>query len=358
MAAKKTTKKAPAKKTVKKSTKPMRNPNAAANAAANKRRFGKLPVTTASEAHNSSVVKIASGLTEVDHTLGGGLTVGEASEWFGPEGHGKTACAMKYIEAVQRQGGVTALLDFERSLDPTQWPGVDMDQLLWAAPGYMEEGFKVVRQMLDTLADDPPEGPSLIVWDTVAMAKAKCEVEADEEDATMAGQARVMSRQLNAKMLNRLHEARAHLLFINQVRDTMNAMAFAEKEHTPGGRTLKHVATQRLKVKRIRTVKEGDRKVGMRVQVTGVKMRHSPPFRQGNFLIRFDCGPDAAWSALDSLKERKLVRRAGPVFKPSDALSDALSGTVDSFKPDEWPGIYCQSDVQSAVKQAIRGAME
>ena len=40
------------------------------------------------------------------------------------------------------------------------------------------------------------------------------------------------------------------LIFINQVRDKMNAMMFGEKTDTPGGRKLKHACSLRIQVAR------------------------------------------------------------------------------------------------------------
>jgi predicted ATP-dependent serine protease len=67
-----------------------------------------------------------------DHALGGGLPQGQFVELFGPAGSGKSTVAYMLAAAVQRSGGVVALVDLDGDYDP-EWVakcGVNLNELL------------------------------------------------------------------------------------------------------------------------------------------------------------------------------------------------------------------------------------
>ncbi len=73
------------------------------------------------------------GLTALDHLLGGGLPIGAICEIFGPECSGRTSIALSLLAQVTRQGSACAWIDVADALDPESAAasGVDLRRLLW-----------------------------------------------------------------------------------------------------------------------------------------------------------------------------------------------------------------------------------
>ena len=92
------------------------------------------PLTTRERAEPH---RIASGVTELDELLQGGLPIGVITELAGPSGSGRTTMALACMAAVARAGNVCAWIDVADALDPESVAanGVDLARLLWVRCG-------------------------------------------------------------------------------------------------------------------------------------------------------------------------------------------------------------------------------
>jgi recombination protein RecA len=143
-----------------------------------------------------------------------GLPIGRSMELFGKQASCKTAI-IEYMSArVSAAGGRVLYLDYERAMDPKHLKGygADFSRIERAKLDSMEDGWNVIYVFLKALPKEGP--PNLIVWDTVAAAPTKDELEGKNG---MAHQARVMSVHTRI-FRGRLMRSNCAAVFVNQVR--------------------------------------------------------------------------------------------------------------------------------------------
>jgi len=252
---------------------------------------------------------LSTGALSLDLALGGGgLPRGRVVELFGPESGGKTTLALHVAAAAQREGGVAAVIDAEHALDPS-WVkrcGVKLEGLLVSQPDTGEQAMQIAEMLVRSNAVD------CIVVDSVAALVPKAELEGDMGQPHVGLQARLMSQALR-KLTGVISKSRCVLIFINQLRVKIGVM-FGNPETTPGGRALKFYSSIRIDIRRVTTIREGDRAVGNHVRAKVVKNKVSAPFKTAEFDIMFDSGISAEGDLLDLATADGVVEKTGAWF--------------------------------------------
>src|SRR5579872_291591 len=249
---------------------------------------------------------IPTGALSIDAALGvGGMPRGRVVEIYGPESGGKTTLTLHIIAEAQKMGGQAAFIDAEHALDPiyARKLGVDVDNLLVSQPDNGEQALEIAQTLIRSNSVD------IIVVDSVAALVPKAELDGEMGDSHMGLQARLMSQALR-KLTGTVSKSRTCLIFINQIREKIGVM-FGNPETTTGGRALKFYASIRLDIRRIQSIKEGDRVVGSRTRGKVVKNKVAAPFREAEFDILYGEGISLETDLLDLGVTHNVVEKSG-----------------------------------------------
>ena len=204
--------------------------------------------TIGSKHANLNIKRWSTGIEDLDNIIGGGMPEGRVVEIFGPESSGKTTLLYHLcgLHNLCLDIPIEGTFDAERAKVFGNHP----KQMLIYRAKYGEDAFnkttKFARAGIPLIGIDSV--PSMVPKEDIEKVEKAVNHDSIEEQR-IGGVARLMNKYL--PLIEEVIEVTGTtLIFVNQVRDKMNALMFGEKTDTPGGRKLKHSASLRIQVAR------------------------------------------------------------------------------------------------------------
>ena len=256
------------------------------------------------------------GIEDLDNIIGGGMPEGRVVEIFGPESSGKTTLLYHLcgLHQLCLDIPVEGTFDAERAKVFGNRP----KQMLIYRAKYGEDAFNKTIQF--SKAGIPLIGidsvPSLVPKDDAEKVLKSADKDSIEEQR-IGGTARLLNKYLPT-IEEIIEVTGTTLIFVNQVRDKMNAMMFGEKTDTPGGRKLKHSCSLRIQVARRAWIEIPNKdpknsakteKVGMIMKCKVVKSKVCNPMGECEIPLFFDRG-FVSFDDVAKIRKELMTKRA------------------------------------------------
>jgi recombination protein RecA len=250
---------------------------------------------------------VSTGAVTLDKALGvGGLPRGRITEIYGVEAAGKTTLALSVIMNVQKQGGTAAIIDVEHALDLAYAKaiGVDITKLYICQPDTGEQAFAIAESLVRG-------GFDCVVIDSVAMLVTEAEIKGQMNEMQVGSQARLVGKALR-KLMAPINKADTIFILINQIRAQIGGY---NPETTPGGRSIKYMASVRIDLRRDSQIKDKEQVYGIKVLARVVKNKVAPPAKQAMFDIYFGKGIDRVGTVIDAAVDEGVIVRSGAWYR-------------------------------------------
>ena len=250
----------------------------------------------------------------------GGYGYGTFVELNGLQGSGKSLLAAHVLAETQKQGGLAVLYDTEKAvskLDFYESFGLDAAKAWYTDKvRALEDVFESMETIIEKYINSGTDRRMTIVVDSVMGASTKAEMEGKYSVAGYdTDKAKILSKA--ARKLPTLVNGRNILIiFINQLKENMNAVGFgADPYKTTGGTAVAFLCHVRIRTKVIKklAVKDGE-EYGTRIEAKVVKNRLGPKGRSVQLDVYYDHGIDNYGSWLQTMKDKGIVKQAGAYY--------------------------------------------
>lgn len=282
---------------------------------------------------NLKINRWSTGIEDLDAIIGGGIPEGRIIEIFGAESSGKTTLLYHLcgLHDLCLDIPIEGTFDAERA----KVFGNKPKQMLIYRAKYGEDALNKTIKFAKA-------GIPLIGIDSVPSMTPKEDAEkvlksADKdsiEEQRIGGTARLLNKYLPT-VEEIIEVTGTTVIFINQVRDKMNAMLFGEKTDTPGGRKLKHACSLRIQVARRAWIEIPNKdprnsakteKIGLIMKCKVVKSKVSNPMGECEIPLIFDRG-FVSFEEVPSIRKDIMKQRAQQFGKrvPKEFVDDEES---------------------------------
>lgn len=188
------------------------------------------------------------GIKELDGIIGGGMPEGRTIEIYGAEGAGKTSLVYHLCSLHDLALDLCAEGTFDHTRAKMFGNRQEQLYIYRGATGEdnMNKAIAMARNGMPLIAIDSV--PSLIPQDDMDKVM-KSANRGTVEELRIGGTARLMEKYIPV-LENIIEHTGTTVVFVNQLRDKLDAAMFGEKTRTPGGHRLLHSYSIRIQVAR------------------------------------------------------------------------------------------------------------
>lgn len=265
---------------------------------------------------NLKINRWSTGIEDLDAIIGGGIPEGRIVEIFGAESSGKTTLLYHLcgLHELCLDIPIEGTFDAERA----KVFGNKPKQMLIYRAKYGEDALnktiKFAKAGIPLIGIDSV--PSMTPKEDAEKVLKSAEKDSIEEQR-IGGTARLLNKYLPT-VEEIIEVTGTTVIFVNQVRDKMNAMLFGEKTDTPGGRKLKHACSLRIQVARRAWIEIPNKdprnsakteKIGLIMKCKVVKSKVSNPMGECEIPLIFDRG-FVSFDDVPSIRKEIMKQRA------------------------------------------------
>lgn len=246
---------------------------------------------------NLKINRWSTGIEDLDAITGGGIPEGRVVEIFGPEGSGKTTLLYHLcgLHNLCLDIPIEGTFDAERAKVFGNRPKQMLVYRAKYGEDAMNKTIRFAKAGIPLIGIDSV--PSLVPKEDAEKVLKSADRDSIEEQR-IGGTARLLNKYLPT-IEEIIEITGTTLIFVNQVRDKLNAMMFGEKTDTPGGRKLKHACSLRIQVARKAWIEIPNKdphnsaateKVGLIMKCKVVKSKVCNPMGECEIPLFFDRG--------------------------------------------------------------------
>lgn len=139
---------------------------------------------------------------------------------------GKSHLCFSAAKNTQKMGGIVVYIDTENATSPENLISLGIDvskRFVFIQETCMEEIFKIIETTIEKVRNMKEDMPVLVVWDSVAGASPKAEIEGSYDQNTIGLAARVLSKGFR-KITEVIGNTNTTLLLVNQQRMKIGVM--------------------------------------------------------------------------------------------------------------------------------------
>lgn len=295
------------------------------------------------------VPRIKTGIEQLDYVLGGGLPMGKQIGIAGPKSAGKTTLAHFFTSLFEM--AMNHPVEGAFSWDRAELFGNEKGQLYVHTTASGESYMNRIQKMAEN-------GMPIQIVDSVPWLRAKKEIEKRKkaaknnsiEQVKMSATTAVINPYIEA-IADGCTSTGAIVVWVNQVRQRMNAAPFQDPFYEPGGEKYQHALDINLRVakKGWIKIKNHDPRnsatkeaVGMVIKIKCIKNRTAPPERECELIYFYDRGFVSHAEMNPIMKEIEAQRKAFFADKKNwkndidDVLDDEWEEGDEDWEDEDW----------------------
>jgi recombination protein RecA len=247
---------------------------------------------------------ISTGSVRLDWALVNPFVEGSINEIYSEEGCGKTTLALEVCANATQMGKQVYYFDLERKLVRSQVQmvkGLNLSLFIRIRP---DNGEEAVNKVLECLNNSPG---CVIIFDSLTAMLPEVEDSEDAEKQQMGAVAKLAAKMIR-KINGPTERNKCMVLFISHITAKMNP--YQSGDLTKGGKAVKDIAAQRVRLKKTESSYLKDKKGNVYGQMTSckvIKNNQGPPCREVEFPIIFGRGIDRILDLLQFAKELGVI---------------------------------------------------